>query len=231
MPACPARSLKVSFVANLPDRGGQGHLRVSDAERDQAAEILREATSQGRLTVDELEQRLAQAYAAKTYGELDEVIADLPGPHVREPAAGAGAVFAPDRMGGTPATSLAVAVMSGARRAGQWVVPPTFTAFALMGGVELDLRQARFSEREVTIHAYTIMGGVSIVTGEDVELDVSGFGFMGGFDHAATGPGLPGAPKIKVVGFALMGGVDVRRRPGPDSGGYDRDEQPRQLPG
>jgi hypothetical protein len=36
---------------------------------------------------------------------------------------------------------------------------------------------------------------------------------MGGFDHRATGPGLPGAPKVRVVGLALMGGVNVRRRP------------------
>jgi hypothetical protein len=36
---------------------------------------------------------------------------------------------------------------------------------------------------------------------------------MGGFDHQASGPGVPGAPRVRIVGFALMGGVDVRRRP------------------
>jgi hypothetical protein len=57
-----------------------------------------------------------------------------------------------------------------------------------------------------------MMGGVDIIVGEDVEVDVSGFGVMGGFDHRASGPGLPGAPKVRVVGLALMGGVNVRRR-------------------
>jgi hypothetical protein len=94
-----------------------------------------------------------------------------------------------------------------------------FTAFAFMGGVELDLRQARFGQREVTIQAYTFMGGVTIITGEDVEVDVSGFGFMGGFEHGASGPGAPGAPRVRITGFAFMGGVDVRRRPLP--GGRD----------
>jgi hypothetical protein len=44
-------------------------------------------------------------------------------------------------------------------------------------------------------------------------VDVSGIGIMGGFDHQASGPGAPGAPHLKVVGFALMGGVEVKRRP------------------
>jgi hypothetical protein len=36
---------------------------------------------------------------------------------------------------------------------------------------------------------------------------------MGGFDHQASGPGRPGAPRVKVIGFAMMGGVEVRRKP------------------
>jgi hypothetical protein len=48
---------------------------------------------------------------------------------------------------------------------------------------------------------------------EDVDVDVSGVAFMGGFDHNASGPGVPGAPQVRVLGFALMGGVEVRRKP------------------
>ena len=57
------------------------------------------------------------------------------------------------------------------------------------------------------------MGGVSITVPEDMDVDVSGIGFMGGFDHKASGPGGPGAPRLRVVGFAMMGGVEVKRRP------------------
>jgi hypothetical protein len=64
---------------------------------------------------------------------------------------------------------------------------------------------------------------VDITVGEDVEVDVSGFGIMGGFDHRATGPGLPGAPRVRVVGLALMGGVNVRRgQPGQGKDNRDR---------
>ena len=185
-------------------------MRVSDSDRERAADLLREAAGHGRITMDELDERLEVAYAAKTYGDLAAVTRDLP-----QPAQAPGtAQRAPvDRIGGTPGAKFSLAILSGARRSGRWVVPPSYVAVAVMGGVELDLREALFSQPEVTIHAYTVMGGIEITVPEDVDVDVSGVAFMGGFDHNASGPGVPGAPRLRVLGFALMGGVEVRRKP------------------
>jgi len=185
-------------------------MRVSDSDRERAADVLREAAGHGRITMDELDERLEVAYAAKTYGDLAAVTRDLP-----QPAQAPGtAQRAPvGRIGGTPGAKFSLAILSGARRAGRWVVPPSYVAVAVMGGVELDLREAQFSQPEVTIHAYTVMGGIEITVPEDVDVDVSGVAFMGGFDHNASGPGVPGAPRLRVLGFALMGGVEVRRKP------------------
>ena len=185
-------------------------MRVSDSDRERAADVLREAAGHGRITMDELDERLEVAYTAKTYGDLAAVTRDLP-----QPAQAPGtAQRAPvDRIGGTPGAKFSLAILSGARRAGRWVVPPSYVAVAVMGGVELDLREALFSQPEVTIHAYTVMGGIEITVPEDVDVDVSGVAFMGGFDHHASGPGVPGAPRLRVLGFALMGGVEVRRKP------------------
>jgi DUF1707 SHOCT-like domain len=58
-------------------------LRASDADREQVAEQLRHATAEGRLSPDELEERLEAVFAARTYGELDAVVVDLPGQNVR----------------------------------------------------------------------------------------------------------------------------------------------------
>ena len=91
-----------------------------------------------------------------------------------------------------------------------------------MGAVSLDLREAQFSGHEVTIQTFALMGGIDIIVDEEIAVDVSGFAFMGGFDHRAAGPGLPGAPRLKVVGFAMMGGVNVQRRP-------PRKKKPREL--
>jgi hypothetical protein len=66
----------------------QPHLRAADNDRAAVAAALGEHMSAGRLTVAEYEERLAQAYAAKTYGELDKLTADLPPlPHTPTPPA------------------------------------------------------------------------------------------------------------------------------------------------
>ena len=69
------------------------HLRASDAEREHHAELLREHAAQGRLTVDELDERLDRVYAARTVGELTPIVSDLPSPSRRgrrAPARGRG---------------------------------------------------------------------------------------------------------------------------------------------
>jgi Domain of unknown function (DUF1707) len=58
-------------------------LKASDADREQIAERLRKATAEGRLLAEELEERLEATFGARTYGELDAVVADLPGATVR----------------------------------------------------------------------------------------------------------------------------------------------------
>jgi Domain of unknown function (DUF1707) len=57
----------------------RSNLKASDADRERVAERLRHAAGEGRLLAHELEQRLATALRARTYGELDAVVADLPG--------------------------------------------------------------------------------------------------------------------------------------------------------
>jgi hypothetical protein len=207
---------------NTPAAGESGHLhlRASDADRDRVAEILRQATEDGRLTLEELNERLDQAYAAKTYGELVPITRDLvPQPEMAH-RPGSAHVPAPvrphlnpARFGGTPDTPAAIAIMSGFSRKGDWVVPRQFTAFTLMGGGEIDMRDARFSEPTVTIHVVTIMGGVEITVPEDATVRVTGIGVMGAFDDAVNGDGKPGGPTIVVDGVALMGGVEIKRRP------------------
>lgn len=211
-------------MTNPPGRPGYpeqpqspGGMRASDRDRDQVAEVLREAAAEGRLSMDELDERLDLVYGAKTYAELVPITADLPaaGTHqVPAPAASPTAGYPPDRFGGQPAGSIAVAVMSGFARKGNWVAPKEMTAVAIMGGGEIDLRDARFAEPTITIHAITIMGGIQITVPEDAHVQVNGFGLMGAFDDSrAAGEGAPGGPHIIVNGFAFMGGVGVERKP------------------
>jgi hypothetical protein len=190
------------------------NLRASDADRERVAEVLRDAAGDGRLTMDELDERLDAVYQAKTYAELEPITHDLPatGDSIT-PAAAAVTPADPARFGGEPTSTGAFAIMGGFTRKGDWVVPREFTAFMFMGGGEIDLRDARFAEREVTIHIIAIMGGCEVIVPEDATVRVTGIGVMGAFDHSSAQAGAPGGPVITINGVAFMGGVDVKRRP------------------
>ncbi len=194
----------------LPDL----HRRASDADRDAVAERLRDAAGDGRLTIPELEERLEQTYAAKTYAELEPLTHDLPD-HV--PAAGR--PLRPRdghsvRVTGREGRRWSFALMSGTSRSGRWALSRTHNAIAVMGGVDLDLRDAELETAEVTVRVLALMGGVDIVVPDDCVLDASGFGLMGGFDEVdRAAPPPVGAPVVRVRGLALMGGVTALRKP------------------
>jgi hypothetical protein len=193
------------------------HLRASDADRERVAEMLREAAGDGRLTMDELDERLDAVYAAKTYAELTPITHDLPASSQPVPTAASAASAASAgevrRYGGEPTSHGAFAILGGFTRRGDWVVPKNYNVFCLMGGGEIDLREARFSEREVNIHIVAIMGGCEVTVPEDATVRVTGLGIMGAFDHSIPGPDDPNGPVITISGLALMGGVDVKRKP------------------
>jgi len=194
---------KVERMSDSPDN--RPDLRISDIDRDHAAEVLREAHAQGRITVDELDERLTSVYNAKTFADLVPVTRDLPATQDTAPAR--------RRIGGTPRFKLSLAILGGASRDGQWVVPPEYTAVATLGGIKLDMRDASFAEAKTVIKAVAVMGGMEITVPEDAEVEVGAFGVMGGVDHGGEGPGAPGAPRIRITGVAVMGGIEVKRAP------------------
>jgi hypothetical protein len=191
-------------------------LRISDAERHQVAEILREAAGEGRLDLDELDSRLEATYAARTYADLVPITLDLPAhPHpspvpAARPSASPLVVPGPDK-------ETHLAIMSGFDRRGMWVVPQRMTVIAFWGGAELDLRQARFAAQECVITINAIMGGATVIVPPHVNVKMEGTGIMGGY----SGPsGLVDAqlatdsPTVRIRGVAIMGGVNVERKHG-----------------
>lgn len=191
-------------------------MRASDAERERVAETLREAVAEGRLEMDEFEQRLDATFKARTHGELVPLVRDLPASG--GPVAGRKASSAnwPARIGGAPTSSGAFAFWGGFSRKGRWTVGPRFTAFAMWGGGEIDLREAHFAERDVVIRCFTIMGGMQVTVPPDLNVEVNGLGIMGGFgEHSKLDEEpepAPDAPRVRITGFALMGGVGVERK-------------------
>jgi hypothetical protein len=196
-------------MSNLPEPLHPRELRASDADRERVASVLREAAGEGRIGLDELDERLASVYAARTYADLEPLTRDLPsGVKPEAPVE----VADPDRFGGEPTSTGGFALLGGFERKGGWVVPGRFNAFAMLGGGDIDLRQARFAERKVVIRAWAILGGVQVTVPEDAEVHVGGVGILGGFDSGAAGAGTAGGPVVVVKGFALLGGVSVERK-------------------
>jgi hypothetical protein len=191
-------------------------LRVSDADRHKVAEILRQAAGEGRLDLDELDERLESAYSAKTYADLVPITADLPvRDHERLPG--------PVPRSADPALPVArhettLAFMGGSSRKGLWEVGPSHTAFAMWAGITLDLREARLTSHETVIWANAIWAGIDIIVNEHTHVIVEGIGIMGGFEQARDkiAPTVgPDSPVVRIKGFALMAGVSVQRRPMP----------------
>jgi hypothetical protein len=102
--------------------------------------------------------------------------------------------------------------MGAFERRGRWPVPEKLTTFALWGGGVIDLRYADFTSTEVDIHAYSVMGGQTILLPPEVNVEIRGHGVMGGFDHDVNSEGTPGAPKVTIRGFSLWGGVSIKRK-------------------
>ncbi|MDF1605392.1 DUF1707 domain-containing protein [Nocardioides sp. YIM 152315] len=202
-----------------PLEPGPAQMRISDDDRHRVAEILREAAGEGRLDLDELDERLEATYAARTYSDLVPITSDLPPPQPRH---------APARPASAePATrhDSSIAIMGGVDRKGVWEVGPRHTAFAMMGGVDIDLREAVFTSAETVITANAFWAGIDVIVNERTRVVVEGVGVLGAFDQVDKVPPqlAPDSPVVRVRGVALMAGVTVVRK------GPKRFRRPRSL--
>jgi hypothetical protein len=181
-------------------------LRASDADREYTAELLRRAAGEGRLDVDELEERLSSVYATRTQRELDALVADVVVPEDR-----ARAPRMPVRRG-DGGTRWLVSIMSGHDRKGRWRVATNLNVVNIMGGSDIDFNDAELADDVVTVTVFSLMGGASIRVPEGINVEVSDFSLMGGND-ASIGNPLPdrGGPTLRIKLISIMGGTDVKR--------------------
>jgi hypothetical protein len=199
----------------LPD------LRASDAEREQAAEVLRVAAAEGRLNVDELDERLGSVYGVRTRTELERLIADVN----PERLGRAGAVPVPGQRGGLTVREgpdgdrWVISVMSGHERGGRWRIGPRCTVFNFWGGSDIDLNDAELADRVTQLNVYSIMGGAEVRVPHGVEVQVSNFAFMGGNGVKLGDEVTPtGGPVIRIRLVSIMGGTGLLRGRKPRKG-------------
>lgn len=186
----------------------RAEIRAGDRDRDQVAEILRVAVSEGRITVEELHERLDRTYAARTFGELDAIVADLPHAEIL-PALrpDSGEVLRLYAQGG-----------KSFKQVGRWVVPPRIDLTAGWGTVKVDFTQAVCHHRVVAMQVTcdSPFGDIVIRVPrdgwwvDDEEVVTSGWG---GVHNKPPAPPTPETIVLKLSG-RLSGDIWVRyRRP------------------
>jgi hypothetical protein len=186
-----------------------GDRTVSDGDRQHVITLLTAAHAEGMLSVTERDRRALEAQEARTFDDLVPLTRDLVN-------LGSSAVrYAPTPSG---ESDQFVAIFSGVERAGQWSVRPHNFATAMFGGVKLDLSQAIFEAKEITIEVFCLFGGVELKVPEGTTVDNRVIAVFGGCDHKVSQP-LPDAPRLVLKGFVGFGGVEVRNpRKGKRSG-------------
>jgi hypothetical protein len=190
-------------------------LRASDADREHHAEVLRRAAGEGRLTMDELDERLTTVYESRTHSELQRLVADLIVPTGYTGATPAitasGRTRMPVRKGEGGASWL-VSIMSGRERKGRWRVGAHLKVIDFMGGSDLDLNDAELADDVVQMTVVAFMGGSSIRVPEGLNVELSEFAFMGGngADLGNEQPD-PGGPTLRLKLISIMGGTDIKR--------------------
>ena len=185
--------------------------RASNTERERISQLLADAHVDGQLSLTEFDDRTKALWAATYADELPALVADLTpvehGSGTLEPIT--------SQPGGS---ALSFSIMGESVKKGRWHVAPTHTSITVMGGNDLDLRNATLSAHETVINAFAVMGGIDIIVPDDVRVIDDGIGVLGGFElrddpsSTTSHDHLPSdAPVVRVRGLALMGGVDIIR--------------------
>ncbi len=173
-------------------------MRASDADREKTVDVLRAAVGDGRLNLEEYEDRITRAYGARTFGDLAPLTADL------QPGQPMPAGVLSQASGPISAT------LGSAKRTGRWVVPERLEVSAVLGEVKLDLREAVLQSRVVTLSVRIILGSVELIVPEGVHVTLNGPMIAGSRESKMRTLAGPGAPVIDIDGTIFMGSLTVK---------------------
>jgi hypothetical protein len=189
--------------SDLPAAVAGEELRASHADRDQVVELLRVAAGDGRLSAEELDDRLERALTARTYAELAALTADLP-------ATPGAAVVPPGAVSAMPKDLIRIHVHgSSASRDGRWVVPKELDVKVRGGAVTLDFTEAVITQPLLRITAEVRGGGLRLITRPGIVVDADDISLHGGSVTLPEppGPGVPVQLRVEIAGSVHGAGI------------------------
>lgn len=188
-------------------------MRVSDAEREHVGQLLQRAVGQGMLSLGEFTERMDTALAAKTRGELNAVLIDLPGLQLASPEYQAYTPApAPQQA---PAASADVDVirgrMSNLTRKGPWHVSPVLRVNTRMSSVTLDFTEGVMRTQVVEIQVDDFASNVTLVVPSEATVDLNGVDLVGAnaTNKVRTGPPI-GPLHLVVRGRIRFGSISAK---------------------
>ena len=170
----------------------RSELRASHEDRDRVVEVLRVSAGDGRLTAEELDQRLELALTARTYGELAQLVSDLPAAVASAP------VTAPK-----PKEVARIDCTSGhVRRVDRWVVPQRMEVKVTSGHVMLDFTDAIITQPTLQLNIEVRSGHIRLKTKPGIVVDADDVAIRSGHVRvrAPWGPDVPVLLRIEVTG-------------------------------
>jgi hypothetical protein len=186
----------------------QPELRASHTDRDRVVELLRVAAGDGRLTAEELDERLEAALTARTYSELAVLTTDLPAaPQPASPAQSAGV------LQGSAKELVKIDCGSGtARRDGQWIVPQRMEINVASGSVKLDLTEAVISSPTLQLDIDVRSGSFLVVTRPGIVVDTDDVAVRSGSVGVKTHRrrDVPVVLRVQVSGKVASGSFKAR---------------------
>jgi hypothetical protein len=182
----------------------RSELRASHEDRDRVVELLRVSAGDGRLTAEELDERLEQAMTARTYGELARLVADLPA---------AGTAVSP----ATPPQVkdvVRIDTRSGhVKRVERWVIPQRMEVKVTSGSVLLDFTQAVISQPTLKLDVDVRSGHVKLLTRPGIEVDADDVAIRSGHVRVKAPWGSEGPVDLHIVVTGRVGSGHFVARP------------------
>jgi hypothetical protein len=176
---------------------------ISDADREQAAEVLQKACGEGLLTLEEFSVRVGAVWAADSSGELE--------------LATGGLATAPTVGAGLPVERV-VTVFSENKRHGRWRLSNRLRTITVFGSTKLDLREVQSTADVLHIEGSCVFSELKVIVPEGVEVELTGATvFASKETRLAPVPRRPGTPLVRVHVNAVFGEVKVLSQ-GPNSG-------------
>jgi len=194
---------EVAPLGHGNDAAPPDELRASHEDRDRVAELLRTAAGDGRLTAEELDERLEKALTARTYGELAALGRDLP----------AAPGFPAGRPAAEPKSLIRIERRSGsAKRDGRWLVPQRIEVRVTSGHVKLDFTEAVITQSSLQIDADVRSGSLKLVTKPGIVVDTDDVAVRSGSGKVRSpwGPEVPVILQVQVSGKVGSGHITAR---------------------